>query len=149
MNAFVFRLDSVASLRKSERDARRTELALTLAEQARLESQRQALHAKLIAAQQQSRAMRAAGALTVESLVRGQQFEAALRSELEVLSELQAAASSAVDHAREALISAEREVQMLEKLYQRQLADYQLEQGRAETRLLDEVAAMRYQHADR
>jgi flagellar export protein FliJ len=45
--------------------------------------------------------------------------------------------------------SADREVQMLEKLHQRQLADHQLQQSRAEIRLLDEVAASRYQHADR
>jgi flagellar export protein FliJ len=149
MRPFVFRLESLDALKKAERDARRAELALALAEVARCDSRRQALDAKLAAAQHQNRATRAAGLLTVESLVRGQQFESALRCELELLAQLQAAASTALDQAQEAVTSADREVQMLEKLHQRQLADYQLQQGRAEIRLLDEVAASRYQHADR
>jgi flagellar export protein FliJ len=142
-------LESLDSLRKAERDARRAEFARALAEQSRLEFQRQAWDAKLAMAQQQNRAMRIATALTVESLVRGQQFEAALRNELDALAQLQATANAAVERAREGLANAEREVQVLEKLYQRQLADYQLEQSRAETRLLDEVAAGRTQRAAR
>jgi flagellar export protein FliJ len=149
MKPFVFRLESFNALKKAERDARRAELALALAEVVRCESRRQALEAKLAAAQHQNRATRAAGQLTIESLLRGQQFESVLRRELELLAQLQAEASTAFDLAQEALTSAEREVQMLEKLHQRQLADYQLQQGRAETRLLDESAAARYQHADR
>jgi flagellar export protein FliJ len=149
MKPFVFRLESLDSLRKAERDAQRAELATALARLAELEAQRQSLDAKLADARQQNRRMRGDAAPTVESLIRGQQFEAALRSEQVVLAQQQAAASVIVDQAREALTNAEREVQMLEKLHQRQLADYQLQQARTETKLLDEVAGMRYQHADR
>jgi flagellar protein FliJ len=144
MKPFAFRLQSLDDLRKAERDARRADLATALAEQARLTACRQSLEQRLDAARHQSRLARLAGQMTVETLVRGQQFEASLQHDLKAVRQFEALAEAASAQCRGALTTAEREVQVLEKLHERQRAEHQLEQARAQTRQLDEVAAERF-----
>jgi flagellar export protein FliJ len=144
MKPFTFRLQSLDDLRKADRDARRADLALALAEQARIAERRQSLEQRLEEARQQSRAARLAGLMTVEMLVRGQHFEASLHRDLQAALQCESLAEAASAQCRDALTLAEREVQVLEKLYDRQRAEHQLEQARVETRQLDEVAAERY-----
>ena len=145
MKPFSFRLQALDALRKAERDARRADFAAALTEQARLAQCRQTLAEQLAAAEQQTREARIAGQLTIETLIRGQHFESSLRGEVESLIGLQAAAEAVTARTRESLAIAEREVQVLEKLHERQLAEHRLEHTRAETRQLDEVAAERFQ----
>jgi flagellar export protein FliJ len=145
MKPFVFRLQALEALRKAARDTCQAQLATAVAEQAKLAESRRATASQLLESQLLNRAARCAAVLSIETLVRGQQFETSLQNELKARLRLEAMAEIAAAEAADALLIAEREVEVLEKLRERQLAEHRLQQSRLETSRLDEVAAVRFQ----
>jgi flagellar export protein FliJ len=68
-------------------------------------------------------------------------FEHALRSELEVLGQRQQTLESLVSEQQAALVEAQRQVRVLEKLRERQQQHYDAVRQAVESRMLDEAGA--------
>jgi flagellar export protein FliJ len=139
MARFVFRLQTLLSARVRERNERRVELA----EAVEIE---RALHAQ---------AQRVSGELAIArdgissrqdpfDLVRCQvhdRFDRLLRHDLGQLNDRLDAATTETQRRRELLTAAEQQVRALEKLRERQAAEFQRQQNAVDQRELDEAAS--------
>ncbi len=141
MTRFTFRLESLLSLRRGERDACRAELAAALAEQREVANRRQALAAEFERQQDWQRTVAMSGPIDLNRLRDGQSYEAALRGQSTQLGESEQLAAARVDSGREALATAEREVRVLEKLRERRRLEHDREQSRRAQRHFDETAS--------
>jgi len=144
MTQFTFRLGTLLSLRESQRDACRAELAAARAEQDRLASQRQSLVAEQQRQHDEQRQRASAAAVDLMQLLQLHDYEAALRTSLAQLGELETQQEAIVRQRQIALGEAQREVAVLEKLRERQHQQHQMHESRREQRQLDEIAARRF-----
>ncbi len=144
MKPFQFRLASLLSLRDAERDAKRDDLTAALAEHDRVLAGRDAVERKLAVHQAEQRSLRAANRATLDVLMHAQRYAACLRNELGEWYAAEHQAVTEVIRCQEALTQTEREVEVLEKLRERQRARYRVDFARAEVKQFDEVAAQRF-----
>jgi flagellar export protein FliJ len=126
-------------LREANRDERRVQLAeAQRAEQIvanRLSSIEADLHGLTKRCQRDLRP----GQIDVDRLMEAQRYELILRAERLAAGEQQKIVSQEVERRREALVAADREVRVLEKLRERQFERHREDQQREETKVLDEV----------
>ena len=140
MAKFKYRLATLLRLRESARDERRTQLAqadraeaMVRQEQARLAKESAELSARI-------RAAAGAGEVHVDCLLDAQRFDLVLKARHHELAQQRRQVEAEIQRRRQALVEANREVQVLEKLRQRQRARWQEEENRREVKRLDEVA---------
>jgi flagellar FliJ protein len=143
MPQFTFRLQTLLRLREATRDERRSQLA----EAYRVD---EVLQQRLGAAAEELRSLRdrcrqavAPGTVDLDQLVESQRYELALRAFQRGLEQQRAAVAAEIERRRLALVEANREVRVLEKLREKQSARFQEEENRREIRRLDEVAGQR------
>jgi flagellar export protein FliJ len=141
MPAFEFRLTSLWSLRRAERDARRGELAAALDAQREAVAERRAVEERLQRHFEETRGGAVRGPVDLQRLRTAGTYEAALRGQLASLAERENAADAEVARRQDALAAAEGEVRVLEKLRERQHGRFRAEQARLETRHADDAAA--------
>ena len=146
---FRFRLTAVLDLRRAERDERRAELAKALRAAEVLADRRRQLAEEMSDNLELARKIAAPGAANVDRMVHVHRYEAILKGTLAqlVIQEKQVAAE--VERRTQVLIEADRQVRVLEKLEERQRAEYLRGQERLEMKELDEAAAhgfLRQQH---
>ncbi len=139
MAQFKFRLATLLRLRESARDERRTLLAqayraedVILQEQQRLEAERAAL-------EQRIRGAVGPGEIEVDRLIEAQRFELVLRAQKEHLARQHELVKAEIERRRQALVEANREVQVLENLREKQHERWRGEESRREVKRLDEV----------
>jgi flagellar FliJ protein len=140
MSRFAFRLRALLSLRCSERDARRAELAAALARAGELAERRRDVEAEIERHRQAMSFGTAPGRLDLTMLRSARTYGAALRARLEAIAHNQLEAGAEVSHCQEALVPAEAEVRALEKLRERQDNAFRADEARREVRLSDEAA---------
>jgi flagellar export protein FliJ len=140
MAKFKYRLATLLRLRESARDERRTQLAqayraeaMVLEAQARLAAESAGLTARI-------RATAGPGEVHVDSLLDAQRFVLVLKARHQELAHQRQQVEAEIQRRRQALVEANREVQVLEKLRERQRARWQEEENRQEVKRLDEVA---------
>ncbi len=143
MARFKFRLATLLRLRESARDERRTLLAqayraedVILREQQRLEAERAAL-------EQRIRGAAGPGEIDVDRLIESQRFELVLRAQKEHLAHQRELVKAEIERRRQALVEANREVQVLENLREKQRERWRGEESRREVKRLDEVGQRR------
>ena len=140
---FQFRLATFLKLRESIRDDRRKELAEAYRAETLLQEQIEQTQRELKDLQQICRRAAGPGTINVDRLLEVQRYEFLLRAQDRQLHKQRELVAAEVERRRQALVLANRDVRVLEKLRERQADRYRDEQDKLHRKLMDEVAHSR------
>jgi flagellar protein FliJ len=140
MTKFKFRLATFLKLRGATRDERRTELAQAYRADDVLREHLDGVRQELGALQGECRRAVGPGNVDLDRLVEAQRYELNLRSRHAQLGKQREALAAEIERRRLALVEANREVRVLEKLRENQSLRHQHEENRQEIKQLDETA---------
>jgi flagellar FliJ protein len=140
MAEFKFRLATLLRLREVTRDERRAELAEAYRVDDVLREHLGRVGEELSGLQAQSRQAAGPGTVDVDRLVEAQRYEVTLRAQQHRLNGQREATAREIQRRRQALVAADRDVRLLEKLRQKQARRHRQEEHRREIKELDEVA---------
>ncbi|OHB67131.1 MAG: flagellar export protein FliJ [Planctomycetes bacterium RBG_13_63_9] len=143
MAKFKYRLATLLRLREAARDERRTELAEAYRVDDVLREQLRQVEEALGGLRARCRSVAGPGRVNVDLLVEAQRYDVALRTRQHDLKKQREAVAAEIERRRQAVVEADREVRVLEKLRQRQADRYLLEENRRQGKQLDEVAGQR------
>ena len=138
--SFKFRFATLLRLREAVRDEQRQELAKALEAEKILRRQILQVDEDLASLHQRARAMASPGEVDVRQVVGGPEIRVGARGSEEATGGARGAVCAEIERRRQALVEANREVQILERLRQRQNERRREEENRREIRTLDEVA---------
>lgn len=141
MAKFKFRLATLQRLRESTRDERRAALAEAYHAQQLLTERMQEKQEELAALRATYSEAAAPGRIEVEQLMNAQRFELMVRGEMKVMEDQARLLEKEIERRRLALVEADRQVRVLEKLRDKQLERHQYEQLCREMKQLDEIAS--------
>lgn len=139
-----FRLSTLLRLRLEARDERRAELAKALRAEEMLHERQEALAREAGALLARSRALAAPGEVDLDALIQNQRYGLLLKAQSAQLAEQLAQVAAEVARRRAALVEADREVRILEKLREKQAAAQRLADERRDQKLLDERGTLGY-----
>jgi flagellar FliJ protein len=140
MSVFRFRLAPVLRLREATRDERRSALAEAYRVDELLRRRLEAVAAELAGLLGVSRLAARPGPVDVDRLVETQRYTLALRSQQAQILRQREDVAAEIQRRRQALLEADREVRVLEKLRQRQADRHRADEQRREGKRLDEIA---------
>jgi len=140
MSQFKFRLESVMRLRQADRQQRRAELAEAYRADELLARQADLIAEEINEVRRNCLAAAAPGRIDVDRLIANQRYEQVLRGKSRTLAERAARVGAEIEKRRQALVEADRQVRVLEKLRDRQLETHRANELRHEVKTLDEVA---------
>jgi flagellar FliJ protein len=140
MAKFNFRLATLLKLREATRDDRRQQLAKAFEAEEILLRQALEVDENLAALHAHARKIAGPGKVNADSLLEAQRFELALRAHRQQLGQQQELVRAEIEQRRAALVEANREAQILERLRERQHERYREVENRREIRVLDEAA---------
>jgi len=146
MTAFRFRLTSVLKLREATRDERRAQLAEAYAAEDKLRARRQVIETDLANLKQLRHERTATGRVNIDIFVSASRYEAVLRHELAAIAGHEATLAVEIERRRQALMVADHEVRMLEKLRDKQRELHRQGEALLEIKQLDEIAARQSWH---
>jgi flagellar FliJ protein len=141
MAKFRFRLATLQKLREIQRDELRSKLAEAVQAQQILEEQLTQVANDIQILLEMRRSAVQSGTLHVDPLLEAQRYQGVLYAQQDKMREQIRLLSAEVERRRQALVEADRQVKVLEKLHERKLAEHHAKQLLAETKVLDEVAA--------
>jgi flagellar export protein FliJ len=143
MAKFKFRLATYLRLREAVRDERRSHLAqayraeaLILREQGRLDAESAAAAAKI-------RDAAGPGQINADRLLDAQRYQVVLRAQSQHLAEQHEQVNAEIQRRHHALVEANRDCQVLEKLRARQQEQHRYQENRREIGHLDEIGQRR------
>jgi len=145
MPRFRFRLQTLRRLREIHRDEQRSRLATAYEAERILAEQREANAHEAAALAQAQRQLMQQGALDVNQLLTSQRYQLALEAQSRTFAEQALKLAEEVERRRKAVVEADREVRVLDKLEERQRRQHRESAERAEMKRLDEVAVMRWE----
>jgi flagellar FliJ protein len=148
MAQFQFRLKTLLAMRESLRDERKAELAETQAALRSLNDRQAALARELDEQKQRCRAGTAPGRVDVGGLMTTHRYELVLREELTTLADQEQVLAADIELRRQAVVAADGEVRVLEKLHEKKFEQFRQQQAQVENKQLDEVAARAADQAD-
>jgi flagellar FliJ protein len=137
---FSFRLASVLRLRESVRDEKRSKLADAYAALQKLEDRRAEIVEESRELSRWQKSSADGGRVDVDRILDAQRYQSILQTDLEVVDRQKSAVEIETEKRRVALIAADQDVKVLEKLRQSQLERHKLQLAAAEMKQLDEVA---------
>ncbi|MDP6467787.1 MAG: flagellar FliJ family protein [Pirellulaceae bacterium] len=140
MSQFKFRLETLMKLRQADRQQRRAELAETYRADGILARQADLVTLEISEMRKRCLAAASPGRVDVDRLVAIQRFEQVLRAKARVLTQRKSRLIEEIEKRRLALVEADRQVRVLEKLRDRQLETHRTDELRREVKTLDEVA---------
>ena len=140
MSKFKFRLATLLRLREATRDERRAALAEAYRVDDVLRERIGGMQAELDRLKNQCRRIAGPGDVDIDQLVEAQRYEVGLRAQQNQLTRQRKAVAEEIERRRQALLEADREVRVLEKLRDKQAALHLHEQQRRDVKRLDEVA---------
>lgn len=143
MARFTFRLATLLRLRENDRDQRRAELAQAYHADDILRQQDEDLERERIGLLAGSREAASPGTVDIDRLIQTQRYELLLKTHQQQLRRQREAVAAEIGHRRETLVRANREARILENLREKQAERHREEEGRRETKRLDEVAVQR------
>ena len=146
MTAFRFRLTSVLKLREATRDERRAHLAEAYAAEEKLLARRRVIETDLAGLSQLRQERTATGPVNIDLFVTASRYEAVLRQELTTIAGHLATLAAEIERRRQALMTADHEVRMLEKLHDKQRELHRQSEALQEIKQLDEIAARQSWH---
>jgi flagellar export protein FliJ len=147
MKPFHFRLESLLRLREAARDARRVELAQSLAEQERLRVELEVTALQLAESRQKDRELRQLSTLSLAQLRQSESRRQALAAEQARITSATRAMAPQVDACQQDLATAECEYQAIARLRASRLMEHQREVVREESKLSDEAAGRAFRRA--
>ena len=135
---FQFRLQTLLRLREAARDERREQLAEVM----RIDDALRKQLAELEGLQSEARALQrlGVGRVDVDRLLEAQRYEAVVALEILHVERQRAAVAEEMNKRREALVEADREFKVMEKLREKRLQEHGVEVLAQEMKVLDEVA---------
>jgi flagellar FliJ protein len=145
MARFRFRLQTLRRLREIHRDEQRGRLATAFEAERILQQQRDALNQEAAEHLQSQRRAMQGGPMDVNWMLTTQRYQLALEAQSKVLAEQAVRLAEEVERRRQTLVEADREVRVLDKLEERQRQHHRAAATRAETKLLDEMASVRWE----
>ena len=141
MARFRFRLATLEKLREIHRDELRLKHAEAVQAHQILEQQLDEVGDELAELEASRRTAVSGGVTDINSLLTAQRYQAVLLAQQKTMREQSRLLANESEQRRQAVVEADRQVKVLEKLYDRQLTEFQEKQQLAETKLLDEVAS--------
>jgi flagellar FliJ protein len=138
MRRFIFRLQSVLEVRATARRECRARLAELFAAARELDGRRRSVERELAAAVQLRQAGQN-GPLDVQHLASVQRYEQLLRGDLAIVGEQIQALEQRIERERQSLIAADRQMRLLERLREKQLARHRQQESASESRELDDL----------
>jgi|SRR3954469_9238856 flagellar FliJ protein len=141
---FRFRLETLLRLRLAERDQRRAELAKALRAEELLRGEERTLEDQQIEAAARSRQLKSPGAANVDALLEIHRYEAVLAAQRRLLKQQIAQVEVETERRRQALVEADRQLRVLEKLRERQADIWKKETEREAVKQFDELAIIGY-----
>jgi len=139
---FQFRLHTLLRLRIAERDERRADLAKAFRAESVLREQARRLETDRAELAQRGRQLKAPGAANLDALLHTHRYALVLAAQSGQLATQMAQVVAEVERRRQALVEADRQVRVLEKLRERKSAAHAQREARLETRRLDEQAQL-------
>lgn len=143
MSKFKFRMATLLKLRESARDERRAQLAQAFRADELIQQEQQRLEGELTAVLDRARRAAGPGEINVDQLLEAQRFEMVLKAQRQHLAQQQEMVRAEIERRRQALVEANREVQIMEKLRERQFEHWRDEENRQDIKRLDEAAQTR------
>ncbi len=143
MAKFKFRLATLLRLRESVRDSRRSELGEAYRVDDVLKAQLDQIEDDLQAVRNRRRDVCGQGGVNVDQLLESQRYELALQTQQQQINRQRQTVAEEIERRRQALVEANREVRVLEKLRDKQQQRHQQEESRREIKQLDEIAQQR------
>lgn len=141
MSRFRFRLATLLRLRVAARDERRAQLADAYRAVQILEQRMQEIDNDLADARAAAANAVHTGAVDVDYLVNAHRYQLVLGAQRKGLETQHKQIMEEVDRRRLALVEADRQVRVLEKLREKKLREYEHLEARRDTKLMDELAA--------
>jgi flagellar FliJ protein len=143
MSAFRFRLSMLLRIQEAARDERRSQLAEAFRAEQALRERMGALQQEFDQLKNRYRQAGQSGQVDVDRLIDVQRYELVLSAEQQLLRQHQATLAQEIERRREALMAADREVRMLEKLREQQREQHRANQEQQAVKLMDEIASRR------
>jgi flagellar protein FliJ len=141
---FRFRLQTLLRLRMAERDQRRADLAKAIRAEQMLRDQQQQLANERDDLTGRGRRLKAPGSADVDALLQTHRYELVLTAKARQLTTQIEQITVESERRRLALVEADRQVHVLEKLRDRQALAERQSQERLEHKELDEVASLNF-----
>ena len=141
MAKFRFRLATLQKLREIQRDELRSKLAEAVQAQQILDEQLAQVATDIANLQALRRQAVTGGQIAVEPLLQAQRYQSLLLGQQTTMQEQMRLLQAEAERRRLAVVEADRQVKVLEKLHERKLTEFRQEQQRADFKLLDEVAS--------
>ncbi len=142
MPKFQFRLATLLRLREATRDERRGRLAEAYRVDEVVEAQLESVAGELDWLRGRCRRVAGPGKVDVDQLTETQRYELALRAQQMQLRQQREQVAVEIERRRRALIAADRDVRVLEKLRDRQAENHRQTENRLEIKQLDEAAGL-------
>ncbi len=143
MQKFEFRLATLLQLREATRDERRAALAEAYHVDDLLRRQQEELAGELSGLEKLCRVVSGPGTVDVDRLVEAHRYKLALRFQGQTLDRQRQAVAAEIKRRRQALVEANRDVRVLEKLREKQAARHRADQDQRQRKQLDEIALQR------
>src|SRR5688572_17084144 len=121
MSAFRFRLEPLIRLRIAERDERRADLAKALRADELLHEQERQLETEQAQVVAATRASSGPGEANLDGLLQNSRYQLVLRARRQQLAQQIAQVAAEIERRRLAVVEADRQVRVLEKLRERQM----------------------------
>jgi len=141
MSKFRFRLTTLQKLRVTHRDELRSKLAEAYQAEQLLSEQVKAIEKEEAELQQFHRRSLQNTSTDVNRLLNAQRYATALKGQLATVHEQSKILTTEIEKRREALVEADQQVRVLEKLRERQHDLHRSHLLRTEAKMLDEIAS--------
>jgi flagellar protein FliJ len=148
MAKFRFRLATLQKLRELHRDELRSKLAEAVRANQILEDQLTQVAAEIESLQSLRRQAVQSSQVNVDPLLEAQRYHGVLLAQQTTMHEQSRLLLAEIERRRQSVVEADRQVKVLEKLHERKLTEFRHDEQRAETKILDEVAARNTGEAD-
>jgi len=140
MSTFRYRLETLLRLRLAERDQRRSDLAKALRAEDVLRGDERRLASERAELTGQARRQKSPGSANVDVLLQTHRYEIVLAAQSRQLATQLEEVAAETERRRQALVEADRQVRILEKLRERKAQAHRQFQERLETKQFDELA---------
>ncbi len=140
MTRFEFRLQTLLRLRAAARDECRQQLAKAYRADQILADHCEQLQTELQETKRCARQSVAPGRVDVEQLLNTNRYELILAAQVQQVEQQRTLVASEIERRRQTLVEADRQLRILEKLRERQWAEFQECEHQREMRQLDETA---------
>ena len=147
MAKFRFRLATLQRLREIRRDELRAKLAEAIKAAQMLSEQIHQVSNELVELQEVQR-VAASGNANVNTLMETQRYQSVLMTQRSTMQDQTKILAEEIERRRLAVVEADKEVRVLEKLHERQLEEHQKALQLAEVKEMDEVASSRQEVND-